>query len=77
VKGWFVVAKRVTGAERERLTKEFRRAYESGSSIRELVTSSGRSYGFVHRLLQESGVVLRGRGGARPGRRAKKPATAE
>ncbi|MDA8324156.1 MAG: helix-turn-helix domain-containing protein, partial [Actinomycetota bacterium] len=28
----------------------------------------GRSYGFIHRILAESGVALRGRGGATRGR---------
>ncbi|MEV0391444.1 helix-turn-helix domain-containing protein [Nonomuraea sp. NPDC050643] len=32
---------------------------------RELALATGRSYGFVHRLLQEAGVTLRSRGGAR------------
>ncbi|WP_372974673.1 helix-turn-helix domain-containing protein [Microbispora sp. GKU 823] len=44
--------------------------------MRERPYATDRSYGFVHRLLQESGVVLRSRGGARPGRRAKKSAAA-
>ncbi len=29
-----------------------------------------RSYGFVHRVLSESGVTLRGRGGATRGKKA-------
>ena len=39
-------------------------------SIRSLATSTNRSYGFVHRLLSESGASLRSRGGAN--RNAKK-----
>ncbi|MBN9620404.1 MAG: transcriptional regulator, partial [Actinobacteria bacterium] len=35
-----------------------------GASIRSLAAEHGRSYGFVHRLLVESGTTLRGRGGA-------------
>ncbi|MBA8823867.1 putative transcriptional regulator [Saccharopolyspora lacisalsi] len=38
--------------------------YADGASIRRLAESTGRSYGFVHRVLTESGVPLRGRGGA-------------
>ncbi|MFO7401299.1 MAG: helix-turn-helix domain-containing protein, partial [Actinomycetales bacterium] len=30
--------------------------------------STGRSYGFIHRILSESGVTLRGRGGATRGK---------
>ena len=37
-------------------------------SIRALAQSTGRSYGFVHRMLSESGVTLRGRGGATRGK---------
>ena len=55
---------RVTGAERERLAQDLRRRYDQGQSIRVLAESSGRSYGFVHRILSENGTTLRGRGGA-------------
>ncbi len=55
---------RVTGSERERLATDLRSRYESGQSIRALAESTGRSYGFVHRILSESGTPLRGRGGA-------------
>ncbi|PSK98161.1 hypothetical protein CLV63_106209 [Murinocardiopsis flavida] len=55
---------RVTGSDRSDLATELKRRYESGESIRSLAASTGRSYGFVHRLLSESGVSLRGRGGA-------------
>jgi Helix-turn-helix domain len=55
---------RITGAERTRLAGEFTRSYGKGTSIRELADKHGRSYGFVHRVLSESGVTLRGRGGA-------------
>lgn len=56
--------KRITGASRDKLGIDLRKKYESGQSIRALATSSGRSYGFVHRMLGEAGAVLRGRGGA-------------
>jgi len=55
---------RVTGGDRDRLAADLKRKYESGQSIRLLAQSSGRSYGFVHRMLSESGATLRGRGGA-------------
>jgi Helix-turn-helix domain len=55
---------RITGAARTKLAAELTRAYGKGKSIRELAASHGRSYGFVHRVLSESGVPLRGRGGA-------------
>lgn len=55
---------RVTGAERDRLAADLRKKYDAGQSIRRLAGASGRSYGFVHRMLTESGTTLRGRGGA-------------
>lgn len=55
---------RVTGDERQKLAAELTRRYASGESIRSLAASTGRSYGFVHRMLSESGVTLRRRGGA-------------
>ena len=57
---------RITGADRTRLATQLTAAYASGSSIRDLAADTGRSYGFVHRVLSESGVQLRGRGGAQP-----------
>lgn len=58
---------RLTGADRDKLAAELVRKYESGSSIRALAEETGRSYGFVHRVLSESDVTLRGRGGATRG----------
>jgi predicted transcriptional regulator len=55
---------RITGADRTKLSVELKKAYDKGKSIRELADLHGRSYGFVHRVLSESGVTLRGRGGA-------------
>ena len=55
---------RVTGGDRDKLAADLKRRYEAGQSIRLLAESSGRSYGFVHRILSESGATLRGRGGA-------------
>nr|WP_281391610.1 helix-turn-helix domain-containing protein [Saccharothrix tamanrassetensis] len=55
---------RITGATRDKLAADLKKKYEKGASIRALAESTGRSYGFVHRVLSESGVQLRGRGGA-------------
>lgn len=57
-------ATRVTGEAREQMSRELVTRYKAGESIRELAASTGRSYGFVHRVLTESEVPLRGRGGA-------------
>ncbi|NJQ07779.1 hypothetical protein HCN56_19865 [Streptomyces lonarensis] len=61
---------RVTGAAREELAADLKRKYESGASIRALAEETGRSYGFVHRMLRESEVNLRGRGGATRGKKS-------
>ncbi|SFC78885.1 helix-turn-helix domain-containing protein [Streptomyces aidingensis] len=61
---------RVTGAAREKLAEDLKRKYESGASIRALAEETGRSYGFVHRMLSEADVTLRGRGGATRGKKA-------
>jgi predicted transcriptional regulator len=55
---------RITGSDRTKLSAELKKSYDKGKSIRELADSHGRSYGFVHRVLSESGATLRGRGGA-------------
>lgn len=55
--------RRITGSARQSLTADVRSQYERGSSIRELAAETGRSYGFIHRLLVEADVPLRGRGG--------------
>ena len=47
-----------------KLASDLRKKYEGGASIRELAGDTGRSYGFIHRILSESGATLRGRGGA-------------
>lgn len=59
---------RVTGAARDEVAKELVRRYDNGASIRALAGSIGRSYGFVHRVLTQSGVMLRARGGAMRGK---------
>ena len=55
---------RVTGVDRSKLATVLGKRYDNGESIRSLAASTGRSYGFVHRILTETGVTLRGRGGA-------------
>ena len=55
---------RVTGKTRDRLQNQLKKQYEAGASIRSLAEATGRSYGFVHNVLVEADVPLRGRGGA-------------
>ena len=55
---------RLTGDDRAKMTKKVTALYREGKSIRDISTETGRSYGFVHRVLSESDLVLRGRGGA-------------
>jgi hypothetical protein len=64
---------RVTGADRTKLASDLKKRYNSGESIRSLAASTGRSYGFIHRILSENGVALRGRGGATRGKAKSKP----
>jgi hypothetical protein len=59
---------RVTGADRAKLASDLKKRYDGGESIRSLAAATGRSYGFVHRILTENGVSLRGRGGATRGK---------
>jgi hypothetical protein len=54
----------VRGEERRRVADDFAARYERGESIRTLAASSNRSYGFVHRILSQSGVTFRARGSA-------------
>lgn len=67
---------RITGDQRSTLAAEFGQRYAEGDSIRAIAEESGRSFGFVHGLLKESGVDLRGRGGATRGPRAAPTASA-
>ena len=60
---------RISGGNRDKLASDLKKKYENGKSIRDLAGETGRSYGFVHRLLSESGVQLRGRGGATRGKK--------
>lgn len=58
-------SRRIIGAERQVLADDLVKRYSEGESIRALASATGRSYGFVHRVLTENGVSLRQRGGAR------------
>ena len=57
--------RRIVGQERATLTKDLVKRYSAGASIRTLAADTGRSYGFVHRVLVEGGATMRKRGGAR------------
>ena len=61
--------RRVSGNERDKLAVDLKKKYAAGASIRDLAAQTGRSYGFVHRVLSESGATLRGRGGATRGKK--------
>ena len=61
---------RITGGDRSKLAADLKKKYVAGESIRDLAADTGRSYGFVHRILSESGVPLRGRGGATRGKKS-------
>ncbi|MER6346078.1 helix-turn-helix domain-containing protein [Streptomyces sp. NPDC001595] len=61
--------KQITGTARQELAREMKKQYEKGMSIRAIAEAHGRSYGFVHRVLSETEVPLRSRGGERPHRR--------
>ncbi len=60
---------RITGDQRSTLGEAFGQRYAGGESIRSIAEDTGRSYGFVHGVLKESGATLRGRGGATRGPR--------
>jgi len=57
---------RIAGESRIQLAADLKTRYEQGASIRELARMTGRSYGFIHQVLSETEVPLRGRG-RRPG----------
>jgi len=50
------------GQSRTQLAADLKTQYEQGASIRELARATGRSYGFIHAVLTEAQVPLRGRG---------------
>lgn len=60
---WPKHQKRTPADQLARITTELRKKYDAGASIRAIAEETGRSYGWVHRLLGESGVIFRQRGG--------------
>ncbi|NTW39024.1 MAG: transcriptional regulator [Cellulomonadaceae bacterium] len=58
---------RITGDGRQDLATSLVERYSRGESIRSIAEDIGRSYGFVHGVLVESGVTMRTRGGATRG----------
>jgi hypothetical protein len=67
-----VKGSRITGTQRTELAAELAQRYGAGESIRAIAEATGRSFGFVHGLIKESGVEVRGRGGATRGAAAAK-----
>lgn len=63
--------RRILGEERAAMTRDLLARYKAGESIQQLADSTGRSYGFVHRILSEGGVTFRPRGGVVGRRRAR------
>ena len=61
---------RITGEGRRDLAGSLVERYKRGESIRSMAQDIGRSYGFVHGVLTESGVQMRSRGGATRGKAA-------
>lgn len=60
----FTKGQRVTGEDRQQVTQKVKKRYADGESVRSIAESLGRSYGWTHRIVSESGAALRGRGGA-------------
>jgi hypothetical protein len=54
--------RKIVGQHRVEAREDISARYMSGESIRSLANESGRSYGFIHRLLVEAGMKLRRRG---------------
>lgn len=54
---------RLTGDDRAEMARTVTALYGQGCSIRRIAAETGRSYGFVHRVLSESDLSLRARGG--------------
>ncbi|MFI6076029.1 helix-turn-helix domain-containing protein [Actinoplanes sp. NPDC051343] len=68
--GTLVKARRKSFEARHSVIRDIVTRYESGESIRSIAATTGRSWGFIHRVLTESGVHLRQRGGARRRKKA-------
>ena len=55
----------LTGIKRFTLARDITARYVAGASVRDLADHHGRSYGFVHRIVFESGTPMRNRRGSR------------
>lgn len=54
----------ITGKDRDEWGAALKQKYEDdGATIRELAESTGRSFGWMHKLLREAGTSIRGQGG--------------
>ncbi len=56
--------KHLLGPARARFAAVLKKSYSQGSSVRELSEMTGRSYGWIHRMLKEAEVEFRSRGGS-------------
>lgn len=54
----------LASTRRSKLARDISLRYAAGASIRDLADYYGRSYGFVHRVVFDSGTPLRNRGGS-------------
>ena len=61
----FVKSARILGEDRATLTAQVTQRYVAGESIRQLADHFGRSYGFIHYIIIESGTPMRARGGVK------------
>ncbi|MGW7674633.1 helix-turn-helix domain-containing protein [Streptomyces sp. NPDC054775] len=52
------------GPDRDNLAADLKKKYDAGASIRALAEETARSYGGVHRLLEDAKTTFRSRGGA-------------
>lgn len=52
------------GEERTKLSESLAEQYAQGASVRQLANSIGRTYAFVHTMLEEAGTVFRSSAGA-------------
>jgi transposase len=68
---------RLSEADRARLADELARRYTNGESVAQLAALSGRPYGYVQRLLRESGVKPRMGGNKMAAAIARAPSAAE
>lgn len=48
---------RIVGDDRAYVAQQIVARYETGVTIRQIATESGRSYGWVHGILAEAGVL--------------------